>query len=157
MKSDNKSGWTKKENNTDFLRMGVVLLSLVSFFTTANGMKRYIFANNSIISYAASAAIQGILLALSMNLPGYLRGIWAKPVENFDITPNKDYEAKPEEDGLKPEEDGFKSEEDDLKSQEDDLKPEENRGTRLLIKAYAEVGKNSLKEFWKNTRKEVGD
>lgn len=124
MKSDNKSGWTKKGNNTDLLRMGVVLLSLVSFFTTANGMKRYIFAENSVISYAASAAIQGILLALSMNLPGYLRGIWAKPVEGFDITPNKDYEAKPEE---------------------DDSRTEVEEVTKLLIEDHAWVRENSGK------------
>lgn len=124
MKSDNKSGWTKKGNNTDLLRMGVVLLSLVSFFTTANGMKRYIFAENSVISYAASAAIQGILLALSMNLPGYLRGIWAKPVEGFDITPNKDYEAKPEE---------------------DDSRTEVGEVTKLLIEDHAWVRENSGK------------
>lgn len=65
-------------NNTNLLRIGVILLSIVSFFTTANGMQDYIFINNTPIAYAASAAIQGILLALSMNLPGYLRNIFQK-------------------------------------------------------------------------------
>lgn len=63
---------------THLLQIAVVCLAIVSFFTTANGMKEYIFSNNSVIAYTASAAIQGILLALSMNLPGYLRGIWGK-------------------------------------------------------------------------------
>lgn len=62
--------------NTSLLRIGVLFLALVSFFTTANGMRSYIFKDNGGIAYAASAAIQSILLALSMNLPKYLQGIW---------------------------------------------------------------------------------
>lgn len=62
-------------NNTSLLRIGVIFLSIVSFYTTANGMRDYIFINNGAVAYAASAAIQGILLALSMNLPRYLRNI----------------------------------------------------------------------------------
>ena len=62
-------------NNTSLLRIGVIFLSIVSFYTTANGMRDYIFINNGVVAYAASAAIQGILLALSMNLPRYLRNI----------------------------------------------------------------------------------
>lgn len=69
---------TGNGNNTNLLRIGVILLSIVSFFTTANGMQDYIFINNTPIAYAASAAIQGILLALSMNLPGYLRNIFRR-------------------------------------------------------------------------------
>lgn len=69
---------TGKEHNTQLLRVCVIFLSIVSFFTTANGMKQYIFVDNSVISYAASGAIQGILLALSMNLPRYLRNIYRK-------------------------------------------------------------------------------
>lgn len=64
-----------KGNNTSLLRIGVIFLSIVSFYTTANGMRDYIFINNGVVAYAASAAIQGILLALSMNLPRYLRNI----------------------------------------------------------------------------------
>lgn len=64
--------------NINLLRVGVIFLAFVSFFTTANGMGNYIFTEDSVIAYAASAAIQGILLALSMNLPGYLRGIWKR-------------------------------------------------------------------------------
>lgn len=65
-------------NNTYLLQVAVIFLAVVSFFTTANGMKEYIFRENGVIAYTASAAIQGILLALSMNLPGYLRGIWMR-------------------------------------------------------------------------------
>lgn len=69
--------------HTNLLRIGVILLAVVSFFTTANGMRKYIFNNeeNGLVAYAASAAIQSILLALSMNLPGYLCGIWANAVQ----------------------------------------------------------------------------
>jgi hypothetical protein len=63
-------------DNTRLLRVGVVFLAVVSFFTTANGMRKYIFVDNGSVAYAASAAIQGILLALSMNLPDYLKNIW---------------------------------------------------------------------------------
>lgn len=65
-----------RSGNTYLLQAAVIFLAVVSFFTTANGMKAYIFRENGVIAYTASAAIQGILLALSMNLPGYLRGIW---------------------------------------------------------------------------------
>lgn len=64
-----------RRNDTYLLQTAVVFLAVVSFFTTANGMKQYIFTQHGTIAYTASAAIQGILLALSMNLPGYLRGI----------------------------------------------------------------------------------
>lgn len=64
-----------RRNDTYLLQTAVVFLAAVSFFTTANGMKEYIFTEHGAIAYTASAAIQGILLALSMNLPGYLRGI----------------------------------------------------------------------------------
>lgn len=69
---------TENRNSTQLLRIGVIFLSVVSFFTTANGMSKYIFNDNDIIAYAASAAIQGILLALGMNLLGYLKNIWNK-------------------------------------------------------------------------------
>lgn len=77
---ENQFNWNSGNgNNTNLLRISVVFLSVVSFFTTANGMSEYIFTNNYVIAYAASAAIQGILLALSMNLPGYLQNIREKP------------------------------------------------------------------------------
>lgn len=71
-------------NNTNLLRIGVIFLSIVSFYTTANGMNDYIFIDNATVAYAASAAIQGILLALSMNLPGYLMGIWNRSKEKHE-------------------------------------------------------------------------
>ena len=66
----------EERDNTQLLQIAVVLLAVVSFFTTANGMSQYIFSGNKAIAYAASAAVQGVLLSLNMNLPGYLRGIW---------------------------------------------------------------------------------
>lgn len=80
-------------SNTHLLRIGVVCLAIVSFFTTANGMAKYIFINDIAIAYAASAAIQGILLALSINLPGYLWKIWEKP------WPQEKHRDQSEEDG----------------------------------------------------------
>lgn len=77
--NDNKKQFsinTRNGNSTHLLRIGVIFLSIVSFFTTANGMREYIFVDNDAVAYAASAAIQGILLALSMNLPDYLRNIY---------------------------------------------------------------------------------
>lgn len=74
----NRGTQTQEGSNTYLLQTAVIFLAVVSFFTTANGMKEYIFRENGVIAYTASAAIQGILLALSMNLPGYLRGIWTK-------------------------------------------------------------------------------
>lgn len=71
--------------DTHLLQIAVVLLAVVSFFTTANGMSEYIFSGNKAIAYAASAAIQGILLALSMNLPEYLRDIWEKNSSKPDM------------------------------------------------------------------------
>lgn len=68
---------------TYLLRIGVIFLAVVSFFTTANGMREYIFHNKA-IAYAASAAIQGILLALSMNFPSYLRAICREPLQGQD-------------------------------------------------------------------------
>jgi len=67
-----------RRSNTHLLRLGVIFLSVVSFFTTANGMRDYIFQDNAFIAYAASAAIQGILLAMSMNLPSYLKKFWGR-------------------------------------------------------------------------------
>ena len=62
-------------SDISLLQIGVVFLAVVSFFTTANGMRTYIFTDDAFVAYAASGAIQSILLALSMNLPGYLSGI----------------------------------------------------------------------------------
>lgn len=82
-------GW--RRDNTHLLRLGVIFLSVVSFFTTANGMRDYIFQDNAFIAYAASAAIQGILLAMSMNLPSYLKKFWGR--ESTDGDEGKPYSA----------------------------------------------------------------
>lgn len=57
------------------IRIAVICLAGVSLYTTAQGMTQYIFHNDT-AAYAASAAIQGILLAMSMGLLKYIRGIW---------------------------------------------------------------------------------
>ena len=63
------------ENNNHLIQAAVICLAGVSLFTTAQGMTKYIFRNN-VISYASSAAIQGILLAMSMRLPSYVQGVF---------------------------------------------------------------------------------
>ena len=62
------------------LQFAVVCLAIASFFTTAQGMRQYIF-KNSTIAYVTSGAIQGILLALSMNLPKFMKQIWGERVD----------------------------------------------------------------------------
>lgn len=74
---DNKDKKKQNTKNNQLIQVAVVCLATVSLFTTAQGMSKYIFKNGP-ISYAASAAIQGILLAMSMGLPAYLRGVWEK-------------------------------------------------------------------------------
>lgn len=61
--------------HSQLVQLAVICLAGVSLFTTAQGMTQYIFDNGA-VAYAASTAIQGILLAMSMGLPEYLRRIW---------------------------------------------------------------------------------
>ena len=63
--------------NSQLIQVAVVCLAATSFFTTAQGMNNYIF-NNALLSYGTSAAIQAILLAMSMALPQYLDAIQQK-------------------------------------------------------------------------------
>lgn len=72
----------KNQNNSHLIQIAVVCLAGVSLFTTAQGMTRYIFKNNA-ISYVSSTAIQGILLAMSMGLPGYLQGVFKNQWNKF--------------------------------------------------------------------------
>ena len=91
---ENNSGQKQVKRNTknsQLIQVAVICLATVSLFTTAQGMNKYIF-ENSAISYAASAAIQGILLAMSMGLPMYLSNIsknewkiWGKILVSFLI------------------------------------------------------------------------
>lgn len=62
-------------NHSRLVQLAVICLAGVSLFTTAQGMTQYIFHNDA-VAYAASTAIQGILLAMSMGLPEYLKGVW---------------------------------------------------------------------------------
>lgn len=63
--------------NSQLIQVAVVCLAATSFFTTAQGMNNYIF-KNALLSYGTSAAIQAILLAMSMALPQYLDAIQQK-------------------------------------------------------------------------------
>lgn len=68
---------SKAVGKTQLLQFAVVCLAIASFFTTAQGMHQYIF-DNPTIAYVTSGAIQGILLALSMNLPKFMKQIWGE-------------------------------------------------------------------------------
>lgn len=71
----NKTQGVNRGRHAQLIQVAVICLAGVSLFTTAQGMNRYIF-DNAAVSVAASTAIQGILLAMSMGLPGYLRRVW---------------------------------------------------------------------------------
>lgn len=75
VKEKNKTSVMNKGKHSQLIQVAVICLAGVSLFTTAQGMNRYIF-DNAAVSVAASTAIQGILLAMSMGLPGYLRRVW---------------------------------------------------------------------------------
>lgn len=65
-----------EKGGLQLLQFAVICLAIASFFTTAQGMRSYIFNGEPTIAYVTSGAIQGILLALSMNLPRFMRRIW---------------------------------------------------------------------------------
>ena len=65
-----------EKSGSQLLQFAVICLAIASFFTTAQGMRSYIFNGEPTIAYVTSGAIQGILLALSMNLPRFMRRIW---------------------------------------------------------------------------------
>lgn len=71
--------------NSQLIQVAVVCLAATSFFTTAQGMNNYIF-KNAPLSYGTSAAIQAILLAMSMALPQYLDAIQQKNWNRFKRT-----------------------------------------------------------------------
>lgn len=60
-----------EKSGSQLLQFAVICLAIASFFTTAQGMRSYIFNGEPKIAYVTSGAIQGILLALSMNLPRF--------------------------------------------------------------------------------------
>ncbi len=74
-KSSEENGVKRNTKNNQLIQVAVICLATVSLFTTAQGMTNYIFKND-MISYAASAAIQGILFTMSMGLPAYLSGVF---------------------------------------------------------------------------------
>lgn len=61
-----------EKSGSQLLQFAVICLAIASFFTTAQGMRSYIFNGEPKIAYVTSGAIQGILLALSMNLPRFM-------------------------------------------------------------------------------------
>lgn len=76
---------TGEKSGSQLLQFAVICLAIASFFTTAQGMRNYIFNGEQTIAYVTSGAIQGILLALSMNLPRFMRRIWNEEKSNAFI------------------------------------------------------------------------
>lgn len=76
IKNAAKNVGTGEKSGSQLLQFAVICLAIASFFTTAQGMRSYIFNGEPTIAYVTSGAIQGILLALSMNLPRFMRRIW---------------------------------------------------------------------------------
>lgn len=74
-----------EKSGSQLLQFAVICLAIASFFTTAQGMRNYIFNGEQTIAYVTSGAIQGILLALSMNLPRFMRRIWNEEKSNAFI------------------------------------------------------------------------
>lgn len=72
-----------EKSGSQLLQFAVICLAIASFFTTAQGMRSYIFNGEPTIAYMTSGAIQGILLALSMNLPRFMRRIWNEKSKVF--------------------------------------------------------------------------
>lgn len=70
-KIEQKSKKNGVSGTVSLLQVGAVLLASVSFWATAQGMKNYVF-EESWQAYAASLAIQGILLGLNFYLPSFL-------------------------------------------------------------------------------------
>lgn len=69
---------TEGKSSAQLLQLAIVCLAIASFFTTAQGMRNYIFHDDATIAYVTSGAIQGILLALSMSLPKFISNIWER-------------------------------------------------------------------------------
>lgn len=63
---------TQESGVLTLLRICTVLLAVVSFWSTAQGMKEYTFPDGW-QAYAASLGIQGLLLGLNFSLPTFLR------------------------------------------------------------------------------------
>ena len=80
-----KTVGTGEKSGSQLLQFAVICLAIASFFTTAQGMRNYIFNGEQTIAYVTSGAIQGILLALSMNLPRFMRRIWNEEKSNAFI------------------------------------------------------------------------
>lgn len=68
----------RQDRIVNLLRLCTVLLAAVSFWATAQGMADYVFSQKW-QAYAASLAVQGILLGLNFYLPSFYRMIQGCP------------------------------------------------------------------------------
>ena len=68
----------RQDSAVDWLRLCTLLLAAVSFWATAQGMSSYVFSEGW-QAYAASLAVQGILVGLNFYLPSFWRRISSGP------------------------------------------------------------------------------
>lgn len=71
---------SQMDGAVSMLRLCTVLFAAVSFWSTAQGMSNYVFSQGW-QAYAASLAIQGVLLGLNFYLPAFwkmLKSVWLK-------------------------------------------------------------------------------
>lgn len=80
--NNNENQRIEHNGTINLLRLCTVFLAAVSFWATAQGMKEYVFEEEW-QAYAASMAIQGILLGLNFYLPVFLKladELWKKGI-----------------------------------------------------------------------------
>ena len=54
-----------RKTGAAILRFSILILCIISFFNTANGLKEYVFANNPEIAYSLSFVFQGIIAVMA--------------------------------------------------------------------------------------------
>ena len=74
----NSGALFRQDSAVDWLRLCTLLLAAVSFWATAQGMSSYVFSEGW-QAYAASLAVQGILVGLNFYLPSFWRRISSGP------------------------------------------------------------------------------
>ncbi|MBR2869320.1 MAG: hypothetical protein IKB88_09725 [Clostridia bacterium] len=69
---------TNKNYTANALRYAIALLTIVSFFTTSNGLKNLLVGNHSITSYFISFGIQVVVLVVGSNLWNIIENTYKK-------------------------------------------------------------------------------
>ncbi len=80
---------TNKNYTANALRYAIALLTIVSFFTTSNGLKNLLVGNHSITSYFISFGIQVVVLVVGSNLWNIIENTYKKHNNNGKETVKK--------------------------------------------------------------------